>query len=61
MEIICRTDSDMKMEDYAPMVIDVSLFMDNNYYADEGFINWTTWPERMTEEYIKRIAGNIFY
>lgn len=60
MEIICRTDSDMKMEDYAPMVIDVSLFMDNNYYADEGFINWTTWPERMTEEYIKELQEIYF-
>ena len=60
MEIICRTDSDMKMEDYAPMVIDVSLFMDNNYYADEGFISWTTWPERMTEEYIKELQEIYF-
>jgi len=60
LEIIRQTGADMKVQDFAPFVVDMSLFMNEDEYIDEGFICRMDQPGALSRSYVKDIQETYF-
>ena len=58
--IICETDIDMTTQDFAPMIVEMSLVMDNKEYKDDGFINNLDQPVMLKKKYIRELQDIYF-